>query len=256
MIKRLGGILAVILVLGMLCGCSTNTAKVTEAVMCTSIDDQGKNADTVTVFPANADQLTVSAYVEEVSEETNAYFVWYYETMDMKLASFEVEPFNEPQYLMSYLTIDADLWPTGQYRVDVYVDSRSKPDLSIHFQVAEPDRFQVDNAVMCNALNDDNSNYDIVNSFTAQAAQICTSVHVSGIGAQDIPVTFVWMNLDTDEVIYSQDLTIPTGSGTSAYIGSRISREEAPWEPGQYGVGLKQAGIEDYLVFLNFDITE
>lgn len=252
--RRDGSILAVVLLVGLLCGCTGNTASVTAAAMCTSLDDQGRNTDTVTVYPATAERLTVSAYVDGVADTTHALFVWYYETGDTQLASYDVE-FSQSQYLTSYITTEAEVWPAGQYRVDVFIDSQVEPDITIPFQVEEQKVFQIDSAVLCTALNDDGSNRDIVNSFAADAGQFCVSVHLSGVGDQEIPATCVWMNLDTDETIYTQDLVIPSDQGAAAYVGSRISKD-TPWESGEYGVGLKLKDAEEYLVFLHFDVTE
>ena len=252
--KRFGMIVAAFCVMGLLAGCSFSTAEVTEAVMSRSLDEQGRGVDTVTSYPATAERLLVSAYVDEVSEGTRVRFAWHYETKDTQIGTYEVK-LDEPQYATSYITMD-EPWPVGTYRVDVFVDNRPTPDQSISFTVVEPTPLTLDKAVLCTALNADNSNYDIVNSFASDADKMCVSVQMSGLGEEDIPLRFVWENLDTEEIIYTQDLTVESDSEPTAYIGSWITRNGESWEPGRYGMGLKRQDGEEYLVSLNFEVVE
>ena len=254
MLKRLGEFVALVSFTILLAGCSFSSAAVTEAAMSRSLDDQGRSIETVTSYPATADRLMVSAYVAEVSKGTHVRFVWNYVTKDMQIGSYEVK-LDEPQYTTSYVTMEQD-WPLGDYRVDVFVDNRPTPDQSISFTVEEPASLTLDKAVLCTALNMDNSNYDIVNSFDTDAPEMCISVQMSGLGEEDIPLVFVWENLDTEETIHTQDLTVEAGSESTVFIGNWITGNGMPWEPGRYGVGLKRQDGEDYLVFLNFEVAE
>ncbi len=115
-----------------------STAALHNAVMTTAVNESGQALDTVTAFPSDAPQLAVSAELRHAPDGTAVRFVWYYLTdQQREITSFTMNNTDRGSdvYVFSTLNNQGNSWPAGDYRVDLFVDQREKPDLSIPFKV-------------------------------------------------------------------------------------------------------------------------
>jgi uncharacterized protein YxeA len=119
-----------------LAGCSVNftTANITDGTMSSEVQD-GAPADKVEVYAQDAPALYAFGILNNAPAETTIRFVWNYVTEPQEI--YEVEFTTEDQsviYVYSELTNDG-LWPIGDYNVEIYVDDRTDPDVTIDFSV-------------------------------------------------------------------------------------------------------------------------
>ena len=125
--------LAVMIVLAG-CSISFTTANITDGTMSSGVQD-GAPSDTVEVYAQDAPVLYAFGILNNAPEQTTIRFVWNYVTEPQEI--FEVEFTTEDQsgiYVYSELTNEG-LWPIGDYNVQIYVDDRTDPDVTIEFSV-------------------------------------------------------------------------------------------------------------------------
>ncbi len=125
------GILAVLLAAFLLIGssCSLAAPGIQNAVVATSIDPDGKPADSVTELTANT-PVYASVELHNALEDTKVTFKWY--SGDAKLGEVTLASTMGDQYMDSRME---GLTNAGGYKVEVYVDERETPDATLEFTV-------------------------------------------------------------------------------------------------------------------------
>lgn len=117
---------------------SATTARVKNAQMTTGLESPAmKPLDKVTSYPVNAPEIVVSAELRNTPVNTRVLFVWKYLTADMEITQFQMDSGDsEPNiYIFNNIHNNGRPWPQGEYRVDIYVEGREKPDTSVDFEV-------------------------------------------------------------------------------------------------------------------------
>lgn len=117
---------------------SATTARVKNARMTTALESPAmKPLDKVISYPVNAPEMIVSAELRNAPVNTRVRFVWKYLTADMEITQFQSDSGDsEPNiYIFNNINNNGRPWPQGEYRVDLYVDNRGKPDASVDFEV-------------------------------------------------------------------------------------------------------------------------
>ncbi|MBC3796284.1 hypothetical protein [Acetobacterium tundrae] len=136
MTKIAGYLLAItVLMVSMLfmgASCSATTAKVSNAVMTTGIDDSYAPIDNVTEFPVNSD-VYVAAELKNAPNDTNITFVWYYE--GQKVDSITITNGNVSDAPLAGYLPAALVTQPGNYSVEIYIDERDTPDTVNEFVV-------------------------------------------------------------------------------------------------------------------------
>jgi hypothetical protein len=130
----IAGCLSIIL-LGCSISFNVTTANITDAHMTSNVDKDGKPVDTVTEYAADAPQFVVSAVLNNAPDNTKLNFVWNYLTEKQKITEIPFDSQdNSGVYIFCNLTNDKP-WPKGDYNVEIYVDTRDKPDATVAFSV-------------------------------------------------------------------------------------------------------------------------
>ncbi len=116
------------------CNVSFTTANITNGAMSTGVKE-GAPVDTVEVFAQDAPSLFAFGILNNAPAETTIKFVWSYvtEPQEIYTAEFTTEE-QSGVYVLSELTNDG-AWPVGDYKVEIYVDDRTKADAVIEFSV-------------------------------------------------------------------------------------------------------------------------
>ena len=113
---------------------SFSTANMTDAVMTTDIQDC-KPVDTVTTYPQDAPHFIAVGILNNAPEDTKVKFVWNYITVEQVIDEVVVDAEGKSDvYISSTLSSD-NLWPTGDYSVDIYIEGRDDPDATVLFSV-------------------------------------------------------------------------------------------------------------------------
>lgn len=133
--KRTRLVFLIIFVL-MLAGCSVSftTANITDPGM-TSAVESGAPVDSITTYTQDAKQLYAYGILNNAPDDTTVTFVWTYDTQDYEL--YTVDMNNEGEsgiYVISTLETD-EVWPIGDYSIEIYIDDREEPDATIRFTV-------------------------------------------------------------------------------------------------------------------------
>jgi len=123
--------LALLLVTGFLmlivaAGFSTtglSSARIKNAQMTTGLEAPSmKPVDKISVYSVDSPEIIVSAVLGNVPHNTRVRFIWTYTTGDIPITSYEIDNGGRP-------------WPQGEYRVDIFIEDRDKPDAQEEFEV-------------------------------------------------------------------------------------------------------------------------
>jgi hypothetical protein len=130
-------VLASFLLVMPLVGCggkvSFTTASLSEATMCTAVDENSRPLDNTDVFSVNAPQIVCSVKLSNAPDDTAVKAEWYYvegET-DHYITEYELTA-DGTRYLNFSLNSDT-AWPTGDYKIVLYIDG--KETLTVPFTV-------------------------------------------------------------------------------------------------------------------------
>lgn len=133
--KRVFYVLALValLITAAACSVSFSTANITNASMTTAMVN-GKPSDSVTSYSADAPEFVASAILKNAPDDTIVTFVWYYKGQEAYRVPFDANGESEI-YVYSTLTTQLDQWPAGDYKVEMYINEREKPDATVEFTV-------------------------------------------------------------------------------------------------------------------------
>lgn len=129
-------IAAILIVALLLTGCSFSftTANITEPGMTSAIVD-GTPVDTIKEYSSDAGQLYAYGILKNAPDDTNIRFVWKYLTEPQIIDEVSFSSEGESGiYVFSTLTND-NLWPIGDYSVEIFIDDRDEPDATTEFSV-------------------------------------------------------------------------------------------------------------------------
>jgi len=124
---------AALLITAAACSFSITTANITNATMATAMDKDGAPLDSITSYSTDAPELIVVGKLNNAPEDTTVTFVWYYEGKEGNRVSATAGG-GGSIYVNSSVP-NNDAWPTGNYKVEIYVDEREKPDATVEFTV-------------------------------------------------------------------------------------------------------------------------
>ncbi|HUT97210.1 MAG TPA: hypothetical protein VMW60_03715 [Dehalococcoidales bacterium] len=129
-------ILASLLLVMPLIGCSFTTASLSEATMCTGVDENEQPLDSTDVFSFDTPEIFCSVKLSNAPSETVVKAEWVYVegeagVTDYLLGEYEL-PADGTRYLGFSFSPDGN-WPRGDYKVVLYVDGKEK--LSVPFTV-------------------------------------------------------------------------------------------------------------------------
>ena len=120
-----------------LLGCSFNvtTAKVEDAIMTNSIDENGVPGEEVVSYPADTETLYASAKIRNAPDNTKIRIVWTYVTGNQKMDEITLDSGTiSDRYIYSSYAPTA-LLPEGDYQVEYFVEDRTEPDATTKFVV-------------------------------------------------------------------------------------------------------------------------
>ena len=130
--KALLILIAILILIFAGCSFSFSTANLTDAAMTTAMVD-GVPVDAVDTYSPDAEELIATCILNNAPDDTIITFVWYYE--DDMVDSFTMNSDGlSGVYLYCTYTYDG-LWPVGAYDVEMYVDEREEPDVTVAFTV-------------------------------------------------------------------------------------------------------------------------
>ena len=129
-------ILLVMPLVGCEASCSVTTASLSEATMCTGVDENEQPLDSADVFSFDIPVIFCSVKLSNAPSETVVKAEWVYVegeagVTDYILGEYELTA-DGTRYLSFSLTSDTN-WPRGSYKVVLYVDGQEK--LSAPFTV-------------------------------------------------------------------------------------------------------------------------
>ena len=115
-----------------------SSASLEDAHMTSAMDSKGKPVDRVKSYLPNGTEFIATAELHNAPHYTKIRFVWIYMTENMQIAEFRMDSkeADEDVYVYSNLTNDQN-WPVGEYKVEIYIGDREKPDKIVEFKVSE-----------------------------------------------------------------------------------------------------------------------
>ncbi|NLI54286.1 MAG: hypothetical protein GX417_08150 [Clostridiales bacterium] len=117
------------------CSFSFSTAKIEDAIMTNSIDDKGMPGEEVVSYTTDATVLYTSAKIRNAPDHTQIKIVWTYVTGDQMIDTVMLDSGTlSDNYISSNLELTTQL-PTGDYKVEYYIDEREEPDAVVKFVV-------------------------------------------------------------------------------------------------------------------------
>lgn len=237
-------------------GCSFNfsSAKIEDAIMTNSIDDNGMPGDQVVSYTADAPMLYASAKLHNAPDNTKIRVVWSYLTGDQLIDEITLDSGDiADRYIYSSFA-PSDLLPEGNYQVAFYVEDREEPDATVMFVVvpatvaAATDGAYLEDTHMTSNIDDTGMPVDSITTVPSTGTWYVSSI-LRNTQADTI-LTYVWY--DTNGNVVDSFNLDPQGA-TDVYIfGSFQLASTAP--SGQYRVEIYindasvPAGYADFMV--------
>ncbi|MEA4869721.1 MAG: PsbP-related protein [Christensenella sp.] len=223
-----------------LLGCSFNftTAKIEDAIMTNSIDENGIPGEEVVSFPADSAILYTSAKVRNAPDNTKIRIVWTYVTGNQKMDEITLDSGTiSDRYIYSSFEPTA-LLPNGDYQVEYYIEDRTEPDATVKFVVvaagektaANTDGAYVEDAHMTSYIDENGYPADTITTVAPTGTWYVSAV-LRNTQANTM-IRFIWYDA-TGATIASYDFD-PQGK-TDIYISGTLElTSTAP--DGQYRV--------------------
>ncbi len=134
--KKITFILTAIMITALLaltgCNVSFSTANVKGAHMTSAMGEDGKPVDTVTSYAPDA-KLVAVAELRNAPDDTKIRFIWYQGTE--KVYEYPLDTQGKSEVYISCTLTPNEALPAGEYKVEIYVDEREKPDATVNFTV-------------------------------------------------------------------------------------------------------------------------
>jgi len=274
--KKFTAILCAVFVCFFITACSgeSNTAvSVKNAHMTTSLDSQGKPADTVTTFSPSAQKLIVSAELKNAKANTMVKYVWTYVTTNEEIVTNKISYAEAgDKNLQNYLAL-ADFttlskWPEGDYKVEIFLNDDKTASAIVAFVVKENSSqataqnssstqstgAYVLNAHMTTELTSAGGPTDTVTSYKPTASQLIASAELySAPKNTDIKFTLTYTTSNILVGTYSLD----SGDSytQSRYIYCYFVTDRA-WPTGDYQVDIYLGGQTTPAKTITFTVKE
>jgi hypothetical protein len=84
-------------------------------------------------YSTAASEIIVYGILNNAPDDTVVTFVWYYGDEEVDRVSFDANG-SSGVYVYSTLPNPGE-WPTGEYKAEIYIDEREKPDETVEFTV-------------------------------------------------------------------------------------------------------------------------
>lgn len=118
------------------CDIIITTANITDGTMASGMEE-GKPLDSIEVYSQDATALYAFGVLNNAPDETKVTFVWNYVTEPQEIYRLDYTAEEvSGMYVYTELTNNG-LWPLGDYYVEIYIDDRTDPDVTIEFSVEE-----------------------------------------------------------------------------------------------------------------------
>jgi len=117
------------------CSFSVSTAKIEDAIMTNSIDENGMPGEEVFSYTPDVPAIYTSAKILNAPDNTQIRIVWTYVTGSQKIDEVTLDSGTiANRYISSHIEPYA-LLPEGDYQVEFFVNDRSAPDATVKFVV-------------------------------------------------------------------------------------------------------------------------
>ena len=133
-------ILASLLLAMPLIGCegeiSFTTASLSEATMCTSVDEDARPLDSTDVFSVDTPEIFCSVKLSHAPPDTEVKAEWIYVEGEADVTDYFLDDYTltaDGTLYLSFSLVSFDLWPRGDYKVVLYVDGQE--ELSVPFTI-------------------------------------------------------------------------------------------------------------------------
>lgn len=125
---------AALLIAAAACSIAISTANITNATMTSAMAD-GIPADSVTSYPADAPELIATGVLNNAPADTTVTFVWYYEGAEADRVIVDADGASGVYVYSTFVPNPGTVWPAGNYKVEIYIDEREKPDATLEFTI-------------------------------------------------------------------------------------------------------------------------
>ena len=118
-------------------GFTYDTGVITKAHMTTAIINCAP-LDTVTSYKSSTEKLILTAQVDNIPRNTTLRFVWTYEDENILIDTATLDVGDETSTLFeSDETLPGGGWPTGTYKVEIYIGSKTTPSGTVTFKITD-----------------------------------------------------------------------------------------------------------------------
>ncbi len=242
-------------------GCSFTSAKVDDAIMTQSVDEEGVPGDEVVSFPADASILYTSAKLYNAPDHTSVRIVWTYVTGDEKIDEVTLDSGTiSNRYIYSYVEPQG-LIPQGDYKVEYYIEDREEPDAIVKFVIlpaadtaadttVEPmEGAYLEDVYMTTNVSEDGYPVDTVTIMPPTGTWYVSAILRNA--QPDTIIHFVWYDT-TGTVIDEYDFD-PEGETDIYIFGTLVLNQIAP--EGQYLVEIYIDGADEPAGAVNFTVA-
>lgn len=198
--------------------CSFTTAKVEEAMMTDTIDENGAPGSEVTSYEADAAMLYASAKLMNAPDNTQVRIVWTYIDANQVVAEVTIDSGDiASRYIYSNLEPTSEL-PVGQYKVEFFVEDKKDPDATATFSVIPAPPTSIEDAHMTSYMEAGGEPTDTITSVDPTGTWYVSAIlrHTK----PDTTVRFIW--LDTNGAIID-DYTFDPQGLSDIYIGGTLT---------------------------------
>jgi hypothetical protein len=131
-------VLSTMLSFGAECSASFTTAKISEATMALSVDSNAKPVNPTNKFYVDSPAIYCSCKVSNAPEQTDVTSVWVYVRGEADLENYEIDSYGMTvegtTYLYFYMNRPTNGWPTGEYKLVLYLDGKEQTSLPFTVQ--------------------------------------------------------------------------------------------------------------------------
>ncbi len=213
------------------CSFSVSTAKIDSAIMTDSIDSQGKPGNEVTSYSADTMSLYTSAVIRNAPDHTQIRIVWTYVSGDQQIYEVKLDSGTiSDRYISSSLDTSVQL-PTGDYKVEYFVEKREVPDAVVNFTIVAADA-SLEDAHMTTNMDESGMPVDSIDTVLPAGTWYVSAILRNG--KADTKVQFVWYDINGD--VIDQYYFDPQGKTDIYIFGSLELNSIAP--AGDYRVEL------------------
>ncbi len=248
------------------CKFSFSTAKIEDAIMTETVDQDGVPGEEVVSFPADASILYTSAKLVNAPDHTQVRIVWSYVTEGEMIDEVELDSGTiSSRYIYSFVEAN-DLIPAGDYKVEYFIGDREEPDATVKFVILPVETKQAEETPVAPAVVETQGAYLEEVSMTTDVSADGYPVdsvdtlaptgtwYVSAVlrnATEDTIIHYVWY--DTQGNIIDEYDFDPQG-GTDIYIfGNLVLNTVA--SAGQYLVEIYIDGAAEPAAAVRFNVT-